>query len=183
MCIGYTIVNSPLGRLLVGATERGACAVCVGDSDQVLETSLFAEYPRAEIHRDDTRLNPWVSSFLSHLRGRIPYLDLPVDVQATAFQWRVWQELRAIPYGTTRSYSDVARAIGRPGAVRAVARACATNPVAVVVPCHRVVGKDGGLHGYRWGLERKRKLLELERRGSQVAAERGAKSKTAAASG
>jgi AraC family transcriptional regulator of adaptative response/methylated-DNA-[protein]-cysteine methyltransferase len=182
MRIGYTIVDSPLGRLLVGTTERGVCAVCLGDSDPGLETSLFAEYPRAEIHRDDTTLNPWVTSFLSHLRGRTPYLDLPVNVQATAFQWRVWQELRAIPYGTTRSYSDVARAIGRPGAVRAVARACATNPVAVVVPCHRVVGKDGGLHGYRWGLDRKQKLLQLERGGSQVAAEREAKSKTAAAS-
>lgn len=162
MRIGYTIADSLLGRLLVGATERGVCAVCLGDSDKALETSLFAEYPQAEIYRDDVRLSPWVTSFLSHLRDRTPHLNLPVDVRATAFQWRVWEALRAIPYGSTRSYSDVARAIGRPRAVRAVARACATNPVAVVIPCHRVVGKDGGLHGYRWGLDRKQKLLELE---------------------
>ncbi len=165
MRIGYTITDSPLGRLLVGATERGVCAVCLGDSDKVLEANLFEEYPQAEIHHDEATLSPWVSAFLSHLQGQAPRLDLPVDLRATAFQWRVWEELRAIPYGSTRSYSDVARAIGRPKAVRAVAHACATNPVAVVIPCHRVVGKDGGLHGYRWGLERKQKLLALEASG------------------
>jgi AraC family transcriptional regulator of adaptative response/methylated-DNA-[protein]-cysteine methyltransferase len=164
MHVGYTIADCPLGRLLVGATERGVCAVCLGDSDKALETSLFSEYPQAVIHRDDATLSPWVTAFLSHLQGRTPHLDLPVDVRATAFQWQVWEELRAIPYGATRSYSDVACAIGRPRAVRAVAHACATNPVAVVIPCHRVVGKDGGLHGYRWGLERKQELLALERR-------------------
>jgi AraC family transcriptional regulator of adaptative response/methylated-DNA-[protein]-cysteine methyltransferase len=166
MRIGYTIADSPLGRMLVGATQRGVCAVCLGDSDRALETDLSTEYPHAEIRRDDATLSPWVTAFLRHLQGRTPHLDLPVDVRATAFQWRVWEELRAIPYGTTRSYSDVARAIGRPTAVRAVARACATNPVAVVIPCHRVVGKDGGLHGYRWGLERKQELLALEKRGA-----------------
>jgi AraC family transcriptional regulator, regulatory protein of adaptative response / methylated-DNA-[protein]-cysteine methyltransferase len=178
MRVGYTIADSPLGRLLVGATERGVCAVCLGDSDKALETSLFAEYPQAEIHRDDATLRPWISAFLSHLQGRTPHLDLPVDVRATAFQWRVWEELRSIPYGSTRSYSDVARAIGRPSAVRAVAHACATNPVAVVIPCHRVVGKDGGLHGYRWGLERKQVLLALERRASESASAPVAKSRT-----
>ncbi len=171
MRIGYTVVDSPLGRLLVGATERGVCAVCLGDSDAKLEASLAAEYPRAEIRRDEAMLGRSVSAFLNHLEGRTPRLDLPVDLQATAFQWRVWEELRAIPYGSTRSYSEVARAIGRPKAVRAVAHACATNPVAVVIPCHRVVGKDGGLHGYRWGLARKEKLLALERRTGQKAAE------------
>jgi AraC family transcriptional regulator, regulatory protein of adaptative response / methylated-DNA-[protein]-cysteine methyltransferase len=174
--VGYTIADCPLGRLLVGATERGVCAVCLGDSDKALETSLFAEYPQAEIHRDDATLSPWITAFLSHLQGRTPHLDLPVDVRATAFQWRVWEELRAIPYGATRSYSDVARAIGRPRAVRAVAHACATNPVAVVIPCHRVVGKDGGLHGYRWGLERKQELLTLERRASERASTSAAES-------
>jgi len=182
MRIDYTIVDSPLGRLLVGATERGVCAVCLGDSDGALETNLSAEYPQAEIRRDDARLTAWVVAFLSHLQGRLPHLDLPVDVRATAFQWRVWEELRAIPYGTTRSYSDVARAIGRPRAVRAVARACATNPVAVVIPCHRVVGKDGGLHGYRWGLERKQELLALERRAAENASAPAAKSRTGGAS-
>jgi AraC family transcriptional regulator of adaptative response/methylated-DNA-[protein]-cysteine methyltransferase len=164
MRIDYTIADSPLGRLLVGATERGVCSVCLGDSDRALETNLSAEYPQAEIRRDDATLSPWLTAFLRHLQGRSPHLDLPLDVRATAFQWRVWEELRAIPYGSTRSYSDVARAIGRPRSVRAVARACATNPVAVVIPCHRVVGKDGGLHGYRWGLERKQGLLALEKR-------------------
>jgi AraC family transcriptional regulator, regulatory protein of adaptative response / methylated-DNA-[protein]-cysteine methyltransferase len=183
MRVGYTIADSPLGRLLVGATERGVCAVCLGDSDEALETNLFAEYPQAEIHRDDRTLSPWVTAFLSHLQGRTPHLDLPVDVRATAFQWRVWEELRAIPYGATRSYSDVARAIGRPEAVRAVAHACATNPVAVVIPCHRVVGKDGALHGYRWGLERKQKLLVLERQAAEkVSASAANKGRTGVAS-
>lgn len=171
MRVGYTIVDSPLGRLLVGVTERGVCAVCLGDSDAKLEAALAAEYPQAEIRRDEAMLGQWVAAFLNHLEGRTPHLDLPVDVRATAFQWRVWEKLRTIPYGSTRSYSEVARAIGRPKAVRAVAHACATNPVAVVIPCHRVVGKDGGLHGYRWGLERKQKLLALERNASQNAAE------------
>jgi len=181
MRVGYTIADSPLGRLLVGATERGVCAVCLGDSDKALEANLAAEYPRAEIRRDDATLAPWVTAFLSHLQGRLPHLDLPVDVRATAFRWRVWEELRAIPYGSTRSYSDVARAIGQPRAVRAVAHACATNPVAVVIPCHRVVGKDGGLHGYRWGLERKQQLLALERRTTENASASAAKSETGGA--
>lgn len=182
MRVGYTIADCPLGRLLVGATERGVCAVCLGDSDKALETSLFAEYPQAEIHRDDATLSLWVTAFLSHLQGRTPQLDLPVDVRATAFQWRVWEELRAIPYGATRSYSDVARAIGRPSAVRAVAHACATNPVAVVIPCHRVVGKDGGLHGYRWGLERKQELLALERQATANTSAPATNSRTGGAS-
>jgi AraC family transcriptional regulator, regulatory protein of adaptative response / methylated-DNA-[protein]-cysteine methyltransferase len=182
MRIDYTIADSPLGRLLVGATERGVCAVCLGDSDKALESNLAAEYPQAEIRRDDSRLAPWFTAFRSHLQGRLPNLDLPVDVRATAFQWRVWEELRSIPYGSTRSYSDVARAIGRPNAVRAVARACATNPVAVVIPCHRVVGKDGGLHGYRWGLERKQKLLALEQRAIDNTSSPAVESRTHAAS-
>jgi len=181
MRVGYTIADSPLGRLLVGATERGVCAVCLGDSDKALEANLAAEYPRAEIRRDDATLAPWVTAFLSHLQGRLPHLDLPVDVRATAFRWRVWEELRAIPYGSTRSYSDVARAIGQPRAVRAVAHACATNPVAVVIPCHRVVGKDGGLHGYRWGLERQQQLLALERRTTENASASATKSETGGA--
>ena len=181
MRVGYTIADSPLGRLLVGATERGVCAVCLGASDKALEANLAAEYPRAEIRRDDATLAPWVTAFLSHLQGRLPHLDLPVDVRATAFRWRVWEELRAIPYGSTRSYSDVARAFGQPRAVRAVAHACATNPVAMVIPCHRVVGKDGGLHGYRWGLERKQQLLALERRTTENASASAAKSETGGA--
>jgi AraC family transcriptional regulator, regulatory protein of adaptative response / methylated-DNA-[protein]-cysteine methyltransferase len=162
MRVNYTIVDSPLGRLLVGATDRGISALYLGESDSRLETALQKEYPRAEIRRDRNGLEGWVSKILEHLRGREPNLDLPTDVQATAFQRRVWEELRRIPYGTTRTYGQVARAIGQPAAVRAVARACATNPTSVVVPCHRVVRGDGNLAGYRWGLDRKRALLEHE---------------------
>ena len=129
------------------------------------QSSLRKEYPRAEIQRDRNGLEGWVGKILEHLRGREPNLDLPTDVQATAFQRRVWEELRKIPYGATRTYSQVARAIGKPTAIRAVARACATNPVSVVVPCHRVVREDGNLAGYRWGLERKLALLQHESAG------------------
>jgi AraC family transcriptional regulator, regulatory protein of adaptative response / methylated-DNA-[protein]-cysteine methyltransferase len=162
MSIHYTVSGSPLGRLLVAATERGISALYLGESDAPLEAALKKEYPRADIHRDKSGLGPWLSKILEHLRGREPHLDLPTDIQATAFQRRVWEELRRIPYGTTKTYTEVARAIGHPRAVRAVARACATNPVSVVVPCHRVVREDGKLAGYRWGLERKQKLLEHE---------------------
>ena len=163
MRIGYTIVDCPLGRLLVAATERGVSAVSLGDSDAGLEAALRAEYPAAEVHRDDGGLGEWVNALLSHLNGDQPRLRLPLDVQATGFQGRVWQELRAIPYGHVRTYGQIARALGQPTAARAVGRACATNPVAVVIPCHRAVGEDGSLVGYRWGLERKRRLLERER--------------------
>jgi AraC family transcriptional regulator of adaptative response/methylated-DNA-[protein]-cysteine methyltransferase len=161
--INYTIAQCPLGRLLVAATEKGVCAVRLGDSDKELEAALRTEYSEAEITRDDKSLGEWVGALVDHLRGKHPRLDLPLDVQATAFQWSVWQKLKEIPYGSTRSYSEVARAIGRPSAVRAVARACATNPVALVIPCHRVVRENQSLGGYRWGIERKRALLERER--------------------
>lgn len=163
MSIQYTIADSPLGRLLVAATQRGISAVYLGGSDRQLEAALKEEYPWANIVRGKVELSAWVSQILDHLRGREPHLDLPTDIQATAFQRRVWEELRRIPYGATKTYSEVARAIGRPTAVRAVARACATNPVSVVVPCHRVVREDGNLAGYRWGIDRKRKLLKQER--------------------
>lgn len=163
MSISYTIVPCPLGRVLVAATDRGVSAVYLGDSDEPLKKALAEEYPRAEISHDSQGIGPWVRDILSHLRGREPHMDLPLDVQATAFQRRVWEELRRIPYGSTRSYSEVARAIGKPKAIRAVARACATNPVSIVVPCHRVVRGDGSLAGYRWGLERKKTLIARER--------------------
>jgi AraC family transcriptional regulator, regulatory protein of adaptative response / methylated-DNA-[protein]-cysteine methyltransferase len=165
MEIHYTIVNSPLGRLLVGATNKGISALYLGKSDHELERALRAEYPRAEISEDvHTRaaLKDWIEKILAHLKGHEPHLDLPTDVQGTAFRRRVWEELRKIPYGTTVTYTEVARRIGKPKAIRAVARACATNPVSVVVPCHRVVRQDGSLAGYRWGLERKEALLENE---------------------
>ena len=174
--IGYTIVDSPsplpLGRLLVGATTRGVCAVRLGRSDAALEADLAREYPDAELRRDGAPLAPWVNTLLRHLGGHTARLDLPLDVEATAFQQRVWHALRAIPYGETRSYGAVAESIGQPGAARAVARACATNPVALVIPCHRVVRGDGDLGGYRWGVARKRLLLEQERSAAQRAERR-----------
>ncbi len=162
MSIGYTLAESPLGRLLVAATARGVAAVSLGDSDAVLSSALRAEYPAAEIRREDAPLQGWVRMVLDQIDGATPRADLPLDVQATAFQHRVWQELRAIPRGQTRSYSEVARRLGRPRAARAVARACASNRVALLVPCHRVVEAGGGLGGYRWGVARKRALLERE---------------------
>jgi AraC family transcriptional regulator of adaptative response/methylated-DNA-[protein]-cysteine methyltransferase len=160
--IAFAMATTSLGRLLVAATERGICSVRLGDSEAALETGLRQEFAEAELRRDDHALRGWISALVAYLEGERPALSLPVDVQATAFQWRVWQELKAIPYGETRSYSEIARLIGRPRAARAVARACATNPVALVIPCHRVVREDGDLGGYRWGLERKQQLLAQE---------------------
>jgi AraC family transcriptional regulator of adaptative response/methylated-DNA-[protein]-cysteine methyltransferase len=161
--IDYTIAASPLGRLLVAVTERGVCAVRMADTDAELEKDLRAEFPSATIARDDTSLQETVTKVLHHLTHNEPHLDLPLDIRATAFQRQVWEKLRAIPYGETVSYADVAKSLGKPGAVRAVGRACATNPVALVIPCHRVVREDKSLGGYRWGLDRKQKLLDLER--------------------
>jgi AraC family transcriptional regulator of adaptative response/methylated-DNA-[protein]-cysteine methyltransferase len=161
--ISYAIADSPLGRLLVAATERGVCFVSLSDGDAAMEAALASEYPAAAIQREDTRLGAWLAQIVSHLSGEQRQLDLPLDVQATAFQWRVWQALKAIPNGDTRSYGQVAEALGDRNAARAVARACATNPVALVIPCHRVVREGGELGGYRWGAERKRALLARER--------------------
>lgn len=180
MRIGYAIAASPLGRLLVASTPRGVCAVYLGDSDRALEAALAEEYPAAEILRDNGGADRWIAAVVRHLEGHHPRLDLPLDVQATAFQRRVWEELRAIPYGETRSYGDIARRLGEPGAARAVGRACATNPVSVVIPCHRAVREDGGLGGYRWGVERKQRLLTLERSAS---ARKGSTRPAAAATG
>jgi len=162
MNISYTIANCALGRVLVAATPRGISAVYLGTVDDRLTTALRKEYPNAEIRRGSEKHSEWVSAIVRHLAGLNPGLDLPTDVAATAFQRRVWEALRAIPYGATRTYSEMARMLGRPKATRAVARACATNPASIVVPCHRVVRKDGSLGGYRWGLERKEQLLRQE---------------------
>lgn len=162
MDIQYTIADSSLGRLLVAATSKGVSAVYIGDRDVSLKSSLEKEYPRAALTENKNGMKKWVGAIVDHLRGREPHLDLPTDVQATAFQRRVWEELRRIPYGSTRTYSEVAKAIGKPRAIRAVARACATNPVSIVVPCHRVVRADGNLAGYRWGTARKAALLKRE---------------------
>jgi len=160
--VSYAVVDSPLGRLLVAATERGVCSIAMGTSDADLVRSLRHEYPSAAIASDAAGLAQWTAAIVAHLEGRRPRLDLPLDIQATAFQWQVWQALTEIPYGETRTYTDVARAIGKPRAVRAVARACATNPVALAIPCHRVVPAAGGVGGYRWGAARKQKILGRE---------------------
>ena len=165
--IAFTVVPCPLGRLLVAATERGICRIGLGAGAEELAAGLRAEFPAAEIRRDRGPLGRWVGAILRHLEGRSPHLDLPLDVRATAFQRAVWEALRKITYGSTRSYAQIARVIGRPRATRAVARACATNPTAIVIPCHRVVRQDGGLGGYRWGIARKRALLEREAAGAE----------------
>jgi AraC family transcriptional regulator of adaptative response/methylated-DNA-[protein]-cysteine methyltransferase len=163
MKIAYTIAASPLGKVLVAATERGISAVYLGDATNKLVAELRDEYPRADISPEDRGGQQWVKEIIQRIEGKEPRLELPLDLQATVFQRQVWQELQRIPRGSTRTYSQVARALGRPKAVRAVARACATNPVSIVVPCHRVIRGDGSLAGYRWGLSRKEQLLSKER--------------------
>ena len=164
MRIGYSTMSSPVGQVLIAATENGVCAVKLGESAPALARDLRREYPAAEIVPNQKPRKAWVTAIAEHLRGVTPSLDLPIDVTATAFQWKVWRALQRIPYGDTRAYAEVAKAIGKPSAARAVARACATNPVALVVPCHRVVPSAGGVGGYRWGAERKKRILAHEQR-------------------
>ena len=161
--IGYTTGSSQLGRVLVAATERGLCSVILGKTGAELKAQLRTQFPAAEL-AEQPGLEPRLAQVLSQLTEHPAALDLPLDLRATAFQMRVWQALKSIPRGETRTYAQLAHEIGQPAAVRAVARACATNPVAVVIPCHRIIGSDGKLTGYRWGVERKRKLLEIEKR-------------------
>ena len=161
--IRYALAECALGRMLVGATSRGICAVEFGDSAEELVVGLRARYPKAKLKELGRELSYAVDALLAGLAETPRAVALPLDVRATAFQMRVWRALREIPLGETRTYTEIAEAIGSPASVRAVAAACAANPVAVVVPCHRVVGKSGRLTGYRWGLERKKTLLERER--------------------
>jgi len=162
--IVFVTVPTALGRLLVAATDRGVCRVMLGETATKLEADLRGEFDAADVREDHSgKLEGYVEAILSYLEGTEPHLDLPLDIRATAFQRRVWQELRHIPFGETRTYAEVAKAIGQPQATRAVARACATNPAALVIPCHRVVRADGKVDGYRWGLERKKTLLEMEK--------------------
>ncbi len=161
--IDYTIASSSAGRLLVAGTSRGIAAIFLGERDATLQAALRREFPEATIRCRSKLLSSWVRTLKVHLAGRQPHLELPLDVRATAFQWRVWQALQRIPYGRTSTYSEIARTLGQPKAARAVARACATNPVSVLIPCHRVVREGGGLGGYRWGLACKQGLLERER--------------------
>ena len=169
--IRYTCADSPLGRMLIAATDRGICAIQFARTDGELMEGLKREFPFAVRKLDDGGLKAWVTALIEtmggHMRGRLSgknHDSLPLDIRATAFQRRVWTYLQSIPFGKTESYKEVAKGIGRPTAARAVARACATNPVAVAIPCHRVVREDGSMGGYRWGIERKKNLLGMEQR-------------------
>lgn len=172
IAIRYTTMDSPLGQVLVAATERGLCAVTVGDDDAQLLAALRKEFPSAEVTRVDAGRDEWLAAVVARVARQFnrrtgaaasPALP-PLDITATAFQWRVWEALTRIPAGETRSYAEIARAIGEPGAARAVGRACGQNKLALIVPCHRVVRADGTLGGWRWGATRKQALLDRERR-------------------
>lgn len=171
MTMRYTVSRGGLGYILLAATEAGVCGVAVGDTVAEAKAWLLREFPNQELTRDDAGLRDWHRSLVQALDAGLPAPDLPLDLQrGTPLQKRVWEELCRIPCGEVRTYAAVAQAIGRPTAIRAVARACAINPVSLIVPCHRVIGSDGTLRGYGWGLKRKQKLLDLE--SSAVAVER-----------
>jgi AraC family transcriptional regulator of adaptative response/methylated-DNA-[protein]-cysteine methyltransferase len=160
--IRYTCADSPLGRMLIAATDKGICAIQFADSDEELESGLKHEFPFAIRRRDDGGLLTWKQDLLRQMKGQKLNSQLPLDIQATAFQRKVWTYLQSIPFGKTRSYSEVAKAIQQPSATRAVARACATNRIAIAIPCHRVIRQGGEMGGYRWGLGRKKALLDIE---------------------
>lgn len=160
--VHYTVVSVSLGLLLVAVTERGVCGVSLGDSEDSLVAALRAELPAAELVRTTDARDRLVDSVVAHVEGQSSADELPLDVRATAFQWQVWRALQRIPEGATRTYQEIARELGQPSAARAVARACASNRVAILIPCHRVVRGDGGLGGYRWGVARKAALLARE---------------------
>lgn len=160
--VHYQLTPSSLGYLLVAGTDKGVCTVSLGDNKEILVAELIQAYPNAKIASDEEDLVQWVTAILEYLKGQISPIKVTVDINATAFQSLVWNALCDIPYACTRSYREIADLIGKPKAVRAVANACASNPVALVIPCHRVIRNDGGLGGYRWGLERKQTLLQRE---------------------
>jgi len=168
--IRYTIASLPIGLTLVAATSKGICSIQFGSSGKDLEEQLQNQFSQAQLIRDDAGLAVWVDSLNERIRG-LEGRPLPLDIQATAFQRLVWEHLQKIPMGTTQSYGEIARQIGNPKAARAVARACASNPVAVAIPCHRVVHEDGDLGGYHWGRERKKALLTNEKNAVSRASE------------
>jgi AraC family transcriptional regulator of adaptative response/methylated-DNA-[protein]-cysteine methyltransferase len=161
--IRFGIAPCALGLVLVAATLRGICRVQLGSNEHAMIQQLRSEFAEAEIDRDDEALEPYLKEILRRLEGRAPHEDLPLDIRATAFQRQVWEELRRIPVGETRTYSQVAAAIGHPAAVRAVGNACANNPVAIAIPCHRVLRNNGKLGGYAWGIKRKQALIAAEK--------------------
>ncbi|HET8941264.1 MAG TPA: methylated-DNA--[protein]-cysteine S-methyltransferase, partial [Rudaea sp.] len=167
VAIRYTTLTTPLGHLLVAASERGICAILIGDNQSAVLTQLRDEFPGATVTRVDDGRDEWLAAMVAQVNAQLGLESTtrqppPLDIRATAFQWRVWQALQHIPVGQTRSYSAIADAIGAPRSVRAVASACARNRLAIVVPCHRVIRSDGTLGGYRWGVQRKRRLLAHE---------------------
>lgn len=165
--ITYVTIESPVGLIMIGATDRGVCFLQFGDASEELLQSLQREYPKAELEPmlvpHSPNLQVWTDALAKHIAGVQPRLDLPVDIRATAFQMRVWRYLQSIPYGDVQSYGEVAAGIGQPNAIRAVAQACARNVVALIIPCHRVIRGTGELGGYKWGLDRKRSLIDRER--------------------
>jgi AraC family transcriptional regulator, regulatory protein of adaptative response / methylated-DNA-[protein]-cysteine methyltransferase len=171
--IAYAIVDSTLGRLLVAGTRSGICFAAMGEADPALVAELHGDYPLATIRvcdpnrREDERIGQWADALAEYIAGHSKMPLPPIDIRGTPFQFAVWNQLRAIPPGKTRSYSEIARRIGRPRASRAVGTANGANPVSIVIPCHRAIRASGHLGGYRWGLDRKRKLLEMEARGSR----------------
>jgi AraC family transcriptional regulator, regulatory protein of adaptative response / methylated-DNA-[protein]-cysteine methyltransferase len=160
--IAFTLIGSPLGRVLLAGTKAGVCFIAIGDSDRALERELWRDFADAAIRRDDAAVGAWAREVVAYLAGRSPMPKVPLDVHGTPFQMRVWNELLAIPAGTTRSYGEIAERVGRRKASRAVGAAIGANPVSILIPCHRAVAHGGALHNYRWGVSRKRKLLELE---------------------
>ncbi len=170
--ISYATLDTPIGRMIVGATDRGICFVGFGESEEELVERLRGEYRRASIEPMRAPHHPhfaaWIEAIAQHLAGNRPHLDLPLDIRATAFELRVWQYLQTIPYGDVQSYGEIAAALGDPKAARAVAQACARNPAVVLIPCHRVIRGTGELGGYRFGIERKRSLIDRERERAAV---------------
>ncbi|MHC8507805.1 MAG: bifunctional DNA-binding transcriptional regulator/O6-methylguanine-DNA methyltransferase Ada [Rhodospirillales bacterium] len=173
--IRYAVRPCALGLMLTAATETGVAMIGFGDSEDALEAELRGDFSAAEIIRDDAALGPWVDAVLESMGGAAPPPDLPLDVRATAFQARVWRELMRIPAGETLAYGEIAARIGQPKAARAVGRACGSNPVSIVIPCHRAVGASGALTGYRWGKDRKAKLLAEEAEAAGAGGAGGAK--------
>jgi AraC family transcriptional regulator of adaptative response/methylated-DNA-[protein]-cysteine methyltransferase len=165
MKIRYAFTNSAVGKIIIGVTEKGICSILIGDSEAELEATLYKEFAEAQFERGT--LTEYVQPVLQHLSEQTP-LNVPLDLHGTAFQIKVWEALRQIPRGQTRTYGELAKALGDPKAVRAVAAACGANPISMVVPCHRVIASDGKLTGYRWGVERKKALLEQEKSSSKV---------------
>jgi AraC family transcriptional regulator of adaptative response/methylated-DNA-[protein]-cysteine methyltransferase len=161
--VRYATAASPLGLLFLAATDRGVCCLFLGGTEKELKDEFLSRLPGAELRPDTAGLRPWLAEVQEYLEGRRTSPDVPLDVRGTPFQRRVWEALRRIPYGRTRTYREVARAVGAPAAVRAVGGACAANPVALVIPCHRVVRSDGGLGGFAGGIGFKERLLALEK--------------------